>query len=98
MIARWRNKGDRTRALQDFGTAIKLNAQHDLARANYRSLAQRLGAQMTVKNKPGPPYDTASRDNGGQIKSIVAHVVMAGQKARSAVFAPDVPAIHVLLF
>jgi hypothetical protein len=26
---------------------------------------------------------------------IAARVVMAGQKARSAVFAPDVPAIHV---
>jgi len=24
MIARWRNKGDRPRALQDFGAAIKL--------------------------------------------------------------------------
>ena len=34
MIARWRNKGDRPRALQDFGTAIKLNAQHEAAHAN----------------------------------------------------------------
>jgi tetratricopeptide (TPR) repeat protein len=52
----WRRKGDRPRALADFGTAIKLNAQHEAARANYKSLAQeleRLGAQMAVKNKPG---------------------------------------------
>jgi tetratricopeptide (TPR) repeat protein len=52
----WRRKGDRPRALADFGMAIKLNPQHEAARANYKSLAQeleRLGAQMAVKNKPG---------------------------------------------
>jgi tetratricopeptide (TPR) repeat protein len=52
----WRRKGDRPRALTDFGMAIKLNPQHEAARANYKSLAQeleRLGAQMAVKNKPG---------------------------------------------
>jgi tetratricopeptide (TPR) repeat protein len=51
----WRRKGDRPRALSDFGMAIKLNPQHEAARANYKSLAQeleRLGAQMAVKNKP----------------------------------------------
>jgi tetratricopeptide (TPR) repeat protein len=54
----WRRKGDQPRALADFGTAIKLNPQHEAARANYKSLAQeleRLGAQMAIKNKPGPP-------------------------------------------
>src|ERR1700738_3022944 len=60
----WRRKGDRSRALQDFGAAIKLNPKHEAARANYKSLAQeleRLGAQMAVKSKPiapsksGPP-------------------------------------------
>jgi tetratricopeptide (TPR) repeat protein len=53
----WRGKGDFPRALSDFGMAIKLNPQHEAARANYKSLAQeleRLGAQMAVKNKPGP--------------------------------------------
>jgi len=53
----WRRKGDRPRALADFGAAIKLNPQHEAARANYKSLAQeleRLGAQMAIK-KPGPP-------------------------------------------
>jgi len=52
----WRRKGDRPRALSDFGMAIKLNPQHEGARANYKSLAQELeliGAQMAVKNKPG---------------------------------------------
>ena len=53
----WRRRGDRPRALADFGTAIKLNPQHEAARANYKSLAQeleRLGAQMAVKNKQAP--------------------------------------------
>jgi len=52
----WRRKGDRPRALADFGMAIKLNPQHEGARGNYKSLAQeleRLGAEMAVKNKPG---------------------------------------------
>ena len=54
----WRSKGDRPRALADFGAAIKLNPRHEAARANYKSLAQeleRLGAQMAIKNKPTPP-------------------------------------------
>ena len=52
----WRRKGDRPRALADFGMAIKLNPQHEAARGNYKSLAQeleRLGAEMAIKNKPG---------------------------------------------
>jgi tetratricopeptide (TPR) repeat protein len=56
----WRRKGDRPRALADFGAAIKLNPQHEAARANYKSLAQeleRLGAQMAIK-KPGPPLNS----------------------------------------
>jgi tetratricopeptide (TPR) repeat protein len=54
----WRRKGDRPRALADFGAAIKLNPQHEAARANYKSLAlelERLGAQMAIKNRPTPP-------------------------------------------
>jgi lipoprotein NlpI len=54
----WRRKGDRPRALADFGAAIKLNPQHEAARANYKSLAlelERLGAQMAIKNKSNPP-------------------------------------------
>jgi tetratricopeptide (TPR) repeat protein len=51
----WRRKGDRPRALADFGAAIKLNPHHPTARGNYKSLAQeleRLGALMAVQNKP----------------------------------------------
>jgi tetratricopeptide (TPR) repeat protein len=51
----WRRKGDRRRALQDFGAAIKLKPDHLAARANYKSLAQeleRLGALMAVNDKP----------------------------------------------
>jgi tetratricopeptide (TPR) repeat protein len=54
----WRKKGDRPRALQDFGAAIKLKPQHEAARANYKSLAlelERLGAQMAIKGKSGQP-------------------------------------------
>jgi tetratricopeptide (TPR) repeat protein len=52
----WRKKGDRPRALADFGAALKLNPHHEAARASYRSLAlelERLGAQMAIR--PGPP-------------------------------------------
>jgi tetratricopeptide (TPR) repeat protein len=60
----WRKKGDRPRALADFGAAIKLNPQHAAARGNHRSLAQeleRLGAQMAVNNKPSFSCATAKR-------------------------------------
>jgi tetratricopeptide (TPR) repeat protein len=60
----WRRKGDRPRALTDFAAAIKLNPQHEAARANYKSLAQeleRLGAQMAVRNKPSFNCATARR-------------------------------------
>jgi tetratricopeptide (TPR) repeat protein len=49
------------RALADFGAALKLNPQHEAARANYKSLAQeleRLGAQMAIQNKPTPRIQT----------------------------------------
>jgi tetratricopeptide (TPR) repeat protein len=51
----WRKKGDRPKALADFGAAIRLNPDQQAARANYKSLAQeleRLGAQMAVAGKP----------------------------------------------
>src|SRR6266404_4047452 len=58
----WRRKDDRPRALQDFAAAIKLNPQHEAARANYKSLAQeleRLGAEMAIKNKPITPLKSS---------------------------------------
>lgn len=51
----WRKKGNRPRALADFGAAIKLNPDHPAARANYKSLAQeveRIGAMLAVNNRP----------------------------------------------
>jgi tetratricopeptide (TPR) repeat protein len=60
----WRKKGDRPKALQDFGAAIKLNPDHAAAKGNYKSLAQeleRLGALMAVNNKPSFNCATARR-------------------------------------
>jgi tetratricopeptide (TPR) repeat protein len=60
----WRKKGDRPKALQDFGAAIKLNPDQQAARANYKSLAQeleRLGALMAVAGKPSFNCATARR-------------------------------------
>jgi tetratricopeptide (TPR) repeat protein len=60
----WRRKGDRPRALADFGAAIKINPQHEAARASYKSLAQeleRIGAQMAVNGKPSFNCATARR-------------------------------------
>jgi tetratricopeptide (TPR) repeat protein len=51
----WRKRGDRPKALADFGAAIKLNPDHPTAKGNYKSLAQeleRLGALMAVAGKP----------------------------------------------
>ena len=51
----WRKKGDRPKALADFGMAIKLNPEHSTARGNYKSLGQeleRLGALKAVAGKP----------------------------------------------
>ena len=60
----WRKKGDRPKALADFGAAIKLNPYHLAARGNYRSLAQeleRLGALIAVAGKPSFNCATARR-------------------------------------
>ena len=60
----WRKKGDRPRALDDFGAALKLNPNHPPAKANYKSLAlelERLGALMAVNNKPSFNCATAKR-------------------------------------
>jgi len=60
----WRKKGDRPKALADFGAAIKLNPDQQTARANLRSLAhelERLGALMAVAGKPSFNCATAKR-------------------------------------
>jgi len=51
----WRKKGDRRKALADFGAALRLNPDHPLAKASYKSLAlelERIGAQMALAGKP----------------------------------------------
>jgi tetratricopeptide (TPR) repeat protein len=51
----WRKKGDRRKALADFGAALRLNSDHAAAKANYKSLAlelERIGAQMALAGKP----------------------------------------------
>jgi tetratricopeptide (TPR) repeat protein len=60
----WRRKGDRPKALRDFGAAIRLNPDHQAARANYKSLAQeleRIGAMMAVAGKPSFNCATARK-------------------------------------
>jgi tetratricopeptide (TPR) repeat protein len=60
----WRRKGDRPKALADFGMAIKLNPEHTAAKANYKSMAQeleRLGALKAVAGKPSFNCATARR-------------------------------------
>jgi uncharacterized protein YecT (DUF1311 family) len=60
----WRKKGDRPKALADFGAAIKLKPDHPAARGNYKSLAQeleRLGALKAVAGKPSFNCATARR-------------------------------------
>ena len=58
----WRRKGDRPKALADFGMAIKLNPDHTSARRNYKSMAQeleRIGAQIALAGKPSFNCKTA---------------------------------------
>jgi tetratricopeptide (TPR) repeat protein len=60
----WRRKGDRPRALADFGAALKLNPDQPAARSNYKLLAQeleRLGALLAVNDKPSFNCATARR-------------------------------------
>jgi tetratricopeptide (TPR) repeat protein len=60
----WRRKGERRKALADFGAALKLNPDHAAARASHRSLAQELeraGALIAVAGKPSFNCATAKR-------------------------------------
>jgi len=51
----YRAKGDRRRALADFGAVLRIEPQHEAAAVQRKSLAQeieRIGATMPVTNAP----------------------------------------------
>lgn len=51
----WLKKGDKPKAVQDFGAALKIDPNHEKAKANHRAMArelERIGAQMAVAGKP----------------------------------------------
>ncbi|MDA9424913.1 MULTISPECIES: tetratricopeptide repeat protein [Bradyrhizobium] len=51
----WLRKGDKPKAVQDFGAALKIDPNHEKARANHKAMAreiERIGAQMAVAGKP----------------------------------------------
>lgn len=53
-----RKKGDRPRAIRDFGAAMRMDPQNAAVRANYKALAQeieRMGAKMSVQPPPKAP-------------------------------------------
>ena len=73
----WRRKGDRPKAVADFGAALRLNPDHPAAKANHRSLAQeleRVGALKAVGGKPSFNCATARRPVE---KAICANAALA---------------------
>ena len=60
----WLKKGDKPRAVQDFGAALKIDPNHEKARANHKAMArelERIGAQMAVSGKPSFNCRSAAR-------------------------------------
>lgn len=73
----WRRKGDRPRAVADFGAALRLNPDHPAAKANHKSLAlelERVGALKALEGKPSFNCATARR---AVEKAICAHPDLA---------------------
>jgi tetratricopeptide (TPR) repeat protein len=73
----WRRKGDRPKALADFGAAIKLNPDHAAARANYKSLAQELERLGALKAVAGKPSFNCARARRAVEKAICANPELA---------------------
>lgn len=73
----WRRKGDRPKAIADFGAALKLNPDHPAARANHRSLAlelERVGALKAIEGKPS--FNCAAARRAVE-KAICANATLA---------------------
>src|SRR5438309_2185115 len=60
----WLKKGDKPKAVQDFGAALKIDPNHEKAKANHKAMArelERIGAQMAVAGKPSFNCGSARR-------------------------------------
>ncbi|WP_441233550.1 tetratricopeptide repeat protein [Bradyrhizobium sp. 930_D9_N1_4] len=60
----WLKKGDKPKAVQDFGAALRIDPNHEKAKANHKSMArelERIGAQMAVAGKPSFNCRSAAR-------------------------------------
>jgi len=60
----WLKKGDKPKAVLDFGAALRIDPNHEKAKANHKAMAreiERIGAQMAVAGKPSFPCSGVRR-------------------------------------